>query len=321
MRVWFVFGISVLLCVSAFGEPRTDVPFPVEFEIGRRTFFDFGPPFDFYEVFLIKPITGGLSIERITLTPSGNSCLQSAKVEYATATLGEDIPSLLGHNPCAIPEKEFRKEIKRCRKCLVFSGAVVAMRAQCSGVTRIIHADILDRDMFGPSGHTPTNTRWTMNLLGRIDNTVGPGVTDKPMFAVSSSDSLPQPLPQSLYQIGLGTYDELFEGAPDKPSVLLKDAQNKSPRATVKLVSSSPLQPVEFALPGYPPLARLTRVEGQVIAHLKVDSSGNVNEVTFESGHPLLRPATVDALTKWRFGAGTDDQDIRAIIDYKTNCP
>lgn len=185
MRFWPVRYLALLLlCANAFGrKPHTDLPFPTEFEIGRRTFFDFGPPFDFYEVFLVKPNTGGLSIERITLTPSSNSCLESAKVEYANANLDENITSLLKYNPCAIPEKDLRKETKRCKKCLVFSGAVVAMQAKCGSVTRIIRANILDRDMFDPAPHTPPNTTWTMNLLARIDNAVGPGVMDKPMFA------------------------------------------------------------------------------------------------------------------------------------------
>ena len=28
---------------------------PNQFEIARRTFFDFGPPFDYYELFFVRP--------------------------------------------------------------------------------------------------------------------------------------------------------------------------------------------------------------------------------------------------------------------------
>lgn len=38
--------------------------------IGIYTFFDFGPPFDFYEIMIVRPAENGVSIERMTLTPA-----------------------------------------------------------------------------------------------------------------------------------------------------------------------------------------------------------------------------------------------------------
>ena len=153
-----IFALVVLL---AFAEkPR--VPQPSQFEIARHTFFDFGPPFDFYELYLIRSTANGSSIERITLTPPGGSCMQPAKVETAAATLNEPLEVLLGKsNPCAIPDKELTRELKRCKKCVVFSGANVAMQAQCANHNRIIRANVLDRDMFDPAPNTPQHTSWT----------------------------------------------------------------------------------------------------------------------------------------------------------------
>jgi hypothetical protein len=58
---------------------------PHNFEIGVRTFFDFGPPFDYYDIFLVKENQTGIAVERITLTPAGDDCFAPATVEKAAA--------------------------------------------------------------------------------------------------------------------------------------------------------------------------------------------------------------------------------------------
>jgi len=46
--------------------------------------------------------------------------------------------------------------------------------SNCGGETRLIRSDILDRDMFDASAHTPENTAWTMQLLEKLDKPLGP---------------------------------------------------------------------------------------------------------------------------------------------------
>ena len=69
---------------------------PGQFEIGRHTFFDFGPPFNFYELFIVRPTATGTSIERITLTPPGQKCVAPAEVKAASASTSESVAKLLG---------------------------------------------------------------------------------------------------------------------------------------------------------------------------------------------------------------------------------
>jgi hypothetical protein len=81
--------------------------FPDQFVIGRHTFFDFGPPNDFYELFLVHSAGGDTSIQRITLIPPGNICIAPAKFESASASVRGTPAELLGStNPCTIPEKD-----------------------------------------------------------------------------------------------------------------------------------------------------------------------------------------------------------------------
>ena len=90
---------------------------------------------------------------------------------------------LLGDkNPCTIPEKALGRESKPCKKYSVFSGADVVLRVRCGTLTRLIRTDILEKDWFDASPHTPEQTSWTMQLLGRLDDAVGPGIMDRPIF-------------------------------------------------------------------------------------------------------------------------------------------
>jgi len=53
--------------------------------------------------------------------------------------------------------------------------------------------------------------------------------------------------------------------------------------------------------PVYPPLARQTRIIGDVHLMLKVRSDGSVESATVVSGHPLLQQAALDSAQKSQF--------------------
>ena len=98
--------LVLLLIGSAMAQQTRKVSEPLKgaVVIGRRTYFDFGPPFDYYEIFVVEPRGGNVSVQRLTLTPPGRICLQPGRLEVATAIIDERMPDLLGGaDPCAIP--------------------------------------------------------------------------------------------------------------------------------------------------------------------------------------------------------------------------
>jgi len=320
---WYVFLCAVLaICPEASPKDRRLAPPPNQFEIARHTFFDFGPPNDFYELFFVRPTESGTSIERITLTPPGNACIQPATIETRSASIGESIATLLGGtNPCSIPEKKLRRELKRCKKCLVFSGANVAMQVRCGDQTRAIRSDILDRDMFDPAANTPEHTSWTMRLLARLNQAIGPGVMERPIFTMpgpESSAALGNS--ETVVEVGLGKYDNLFQGPPDKPSDLYRAAQKRPPTPTVQLISISPIRPELFVEPGYPPLARLAHIEGVVVFKADIDPNGHPANLIVESGHPMLRGVVEKAVSTWQFPKVGANEKIQGTIEFRTNC-
>ncbi len=160
-----------------------------------------------------------------------------------------------------------------------------------------------------------------MQLLARIDQGVGSGVMDKPIFSLGEAGTVSVPVTSdSVRELSLGKYDALFPGAADKPSNLYAEAQNPPPAPSVRLVSSSPVRPQTAVLPGYPPIAKLARVEGQVVFKVDIDGSGNATNLIFKSGHPLLRVGVEAAIKKWVFPADASNQHVEAVIEFKTNC-
>lgn len=65
------------------------------------------------------------------------------------------------------------------------------------------------------------------------------------------------------------------------------------PRVEVALVTLAP--------PMYPPLARTTRISGDVEVAVTVRQDGSVESATLVKGHPLLAPAALDSAKQSRF--------------------
>jgi len=324
---WISIFAVLIFSLPALGrdKPRESQPIN-QFKIGRRTFFDFGPPFDFYEIYLIRTDGQSSAVERITLTPHGGSCMVPAKFERTAALVREPIVSLLeGKNPCAIPEKELRREMKRCKKCLVFSGAVTTMEVQCGPQDRVIRSLVLDKDWFDSAPGTPQNTSRTMRLLSRLDDALGSNVMDRPAFSsflTASEQTAPAPIDsETLSDISSGKYDALFQGAPEKPSDIYLAARRAIPTPDIKVEIESPARPEIRPAPIYPPLARLAHIEGKVVLRFRIDSDGNVANLTTVSGHPMLRGSAENAVKSWKFRREDADHDVDVTVDFIANCP
>lgn len=319
---------SLLLVLSIIGastNPREHraQAVPDQFVIGRDTFFDFGPPFDYYDVFVVRSSAGGSTVERITLTPAADACYGLAKMEVARAQLDSSVADLLGGtNPCAIPEKELLREAKRCKHCLVFSGAHLTMQVLCGEKIRLIRFDILEQDWFLSHPNTPKNTLWTSALLNRLDRQPGPTVMEKPMFATGGEDETPLiPLdPLTEKTLAGGGYDALFPGAQSTASEMYQAVQAGSLQPLVTLKSVSPVQPLSFVLPVYPPMARVAHVQDTVTVAARIGADGVPTSPEFESGENLLRPPVAQAVSQWKFPTQTAGQIMRAEIAFDLHC-
>lgn len=63
---------------------------------------------------------------------------------------------------------------------------------------------------------------------------------------------------------------------------------------------------LELVKPQYPELAKQMRVTGAIVLRITILPNGQVTEVQFEKGHPLLLRAAEEAVRRWRFAAAPD---------------
>jgi protein TonB len=130
---------------------------------------------------------------------------------------------------------------------------------------------------------------------------------DKLIFPIPESEEAPATSPnsESLKDLAAGKYDSLFPGASDKPSDLYRAAQGHPPTPSVRLAKNLAIQPLEFALPKYPPLARVAHIQGDVIFKFEIGQDGGTSNYTLVTGHPLLSPSVKDAVERWKLPPAT----------------
>jgi TonB family protein len=315
---WMVLFIS-----SVCGAQTGQSAMPERLTIARHTFFDFGPPNDYYEVIQVATAGNGLSVQRALVTPAGDACFQPAKLEMSSGVVSGTMEELLAsRNPCAIPERDLHREQKRCKKCLVFSGVDVTMQMSCGASDRQIRMDILDRDLFDSAPGTPKNTSWSMAVLTKLDKALGPGAMDKPIFPLDSSEPTTLPHSDLLYQILDGKFNSLF-GEQTKVSEIAQEATKGPPAPpTIEIESVSPIAPDVSELPKYPPIAKLAHLEGIVEVSFDVDDGGGVQNIAFTNPPRLrmLQPAVAEALSKWNFPQPARGKSGKASIRFRLNC-
>lgn len=92
---------------------------------------------------------------------------------------------------------------------------------------------------------------------------------------------------------------------------IISDASRKTAMAPVPTVQNRapvrvggkirPPRLISRVSPTYPPLARQTRLTGDVVIDAVIDTDGNVVQMQLLSGHPLLVAAALDAVRQWKY--------------------
>lgn len=123
-----------------------------------------------------------------------------------------------------------------------------------------------------------------------------PAASSRKAEPVQESGEAPQALPL--------TVDD--NGSPATKPQVLNEVVAQTPMKAAMLAP----QPVRKATPAkllfsaaaqYPAMARQIRLEGEVVISLDVDTAGKVSAARAVSGPPILRPAAVDAVKRWRY--------------------
>lgn len=123
-------------------------------------------------------------------------------------------------------------------------------------------------------------------LVSHNPNTIyaGPAVetTDRPELARPGSDG-PDNLPTDLIKNSSGKTDV-------KPI---------GPKRIISQLSEGQL--VNRVEPIYPPICKISGIQGQVKLHAIIGRDGRIQSLSAVSGHPLLVRAALDAVEQWRY--------------------
>jgi hypothetical protein len=322
MRIVLALGIALLIgSLSVAQKHKDQEPFPTELVIGRDSFIDVGPPFNYYDLTFLRSVGEKTDIERVSLTPPADACYPRAEIKVFHVILDESLNSVLqSTNPCSISDKALKAELKRRSKGLVFSGMNVSIQVQCTVKTRIIRADILDRDIFDEHTRTPQYTSWSRALFEKLDQSTGDRPWDEPIFPVSAPAVPPTSQSAALQAIADGKFDGIFGDSPDRPSALYRLAQNVPRRPFIELTKSDPVRPTVYVDPLYPPIAKAARVHGTVDFHLAVGDDGWAEGVTIDSGPKMLWQTTSEAIGKWKFSSNDSGKTVHGSVRFGLNC-
>lgn len=298
---------------------------PTEFAIGVRTYFDFGPPFNYYEIFVVRPVADGTSIERINLTP-GSKCQFHAKEEPSRTVVKDSVATLLQKNPCAISDKALRKERKnRTKELGGFSGADMVMQVECGSQRRLLRSAVFDYDWFDEHPNTPQNTRGMAVLVGHLNEQLETRALDKstgiPALMKNAGVTHPDRIPSSSEDdVAAGKYDDLLLAGDEKISDIYRQAQESAPNPRVTLHHSGLSAPEVFVAPEYSPPAKSLHFEGFVNFPVDVDRDGVPSNPDLRSCPPYLRENIEKAVLQWRFQKSEIPYRVNVSLHFDPGC-
>ena len=99
----------------------------------------------------------------------------------------------------------------------------------------------------------------------------------------------------------VGTPDGLLTGIPNGSRPMPKPPAPAAPTHTFRPSTLLEGSLIHRVVPVYPPLARTTRIQGAVVLFAVISKAGTIANLRLVSGHPMLVPAAIDAVSQWRY--------------------
>ncbi len=165
----------------------------------------------------------------------------------------------------------------------------------------------------GPTVVTSVKARETAPARLEADKFLSPAVIPRKIALIDDTASGPPPTaipgPTGGIRFGFpgGGYDKVIGdialATPIAPPPAVPVVQTpKAPPARIRVsMGVQKSKQVYAPLPVYPELARRTGTAGTVRLTAIIGKDGAVQHLTLVSGHPLLAPAAMEAVAKWRY--------------------
>jgi periplasmic protein TonB len=127
-------------------------------------------------------------------------------------------------------------------------------------------------------------------------------------ISMTADDTAPQP-PSGEHCEGICDVIGLPPGTGGGPGIPFSPGGTRTilpslpPPATHTFRTSSMLEGslIRRVTPTYPPLARSARIQGPVVLFAVISKAGTIDNLRVVSGHPMLVPAAIAAVSQWRY--------------------
>lgn len=298
------------------------------FYIATHVFSD-ASPFYYEYVLDVKPQGKDVLVRQIRLGPTSTGCPSGLIVKAADRLIRNETPkSVARRELCSLDAKQVASAIEHARSHYGAGGfetasySIVAMCGSAEKVFELPDPETVDlKRLKGTNPQAASLWDFVTNVYER------PFGKDFSFHNTSEAqDAAFQALGAEIVPaIRAGVYARGFENGSHLESLLDKYSGplKETPPVYVEFVGSKPADLLQYRLPNYPPLARQTRIGGEVHLTLMLDiPSGNVQDVKVDSGHPLLADATLAAVRNWHFQQGSPPRDsIEVALRFVPDCP
>ena len=328
----------LVLALVAFVVRGAELPGPSEFHVVSVFFSDDGALF-YYRIIDVTQDGSDSVIRYVRIAPTNVLCPRLI-VQAAETRVHHRSPAQLAgrNNPCAIEPAALAAALRKFRQ----HGGVLetisfGIAAQCGSSAislELPHVEGVDLKKMKAS-HPAMVHLWD---LGSKITASGFGPNDIFHDRSEEDDLALQRLGQKLLpQLISGRYDKALAAAVrgnvgkwKDPSFrsLLASYQGPIPAAEAKasfiprLLNATGFRFAKFVVPRYTPLAVQARIQGEVELQLTVEvPTGEVQNASVISGHPLLTPTSLEAAKQWRFEANSLGSDrLKVTIEYALRC-
>ena len=291
--------------------------------------FSDASPFYYEYVLDVKPQGKDVLVRQIRLGPTSTGCPSGLTVKAADRLIKNETPKKVArHELCSLNAKDVASAIEHAHPHYATGGfetASYSIVAMCGSTEKVF--ELPDPETVDLKRLKGTNPQ-AASLWDFVTNVYERSFGKDFSFhnASDAQDAAFQALgAETVPAIRAGLYARGFENGSHLESLLDKYSGpvKETPSAYVEFVGPKPADLLQYQLPKYPPLARQTRIRGEVHLTLMLDTqSGNVKDVKVDSGHPLLADAAVPAVRDWHFQQGSPPRDsIEVALKFVLDCP
>jgi TonB family protein len=298
------------------------------FYIVTHAFSD-ASPFYYEYVLDAKPQGKDVLVRQIRLGPTSTGCPSGLTVKAADRLIKNETPkSFARHELCSLNAKQVASAIEHAHPPYAAGGfetASYSIVAMCGGTEKVF--ELPDPEAVNLKRLKGTNPQaaslWDFvsdvyeRSFGKDFSFHNASDAQDMAFQVLGAETVPS--------IKAGTYAPGFKNGSHLESMLDKYSGpvKEIDPWLVEFVGQAPAGLSQYQLPKYPPLARQTRIRGEVRLLLMLDTqTGTVKDVEVTAGHPLLAAAAVAAVRDWRFNDGISKQDSAEVtLRFALDCP